>query len=220
MDYQKIYKEKYAEAVRKNYALVRKQLRDEDPSLMDKIQKRSAEYNIPIKTIIKEIQQYKTAVIPFVKSPARQNFYEKTAASMIRAMDGVCDFKELPNDKLFICQGAVIKKEDLKQYPTAKTLDFEWAYKKYKIYAYHKYTKQGGGTQDTQYKDLQSFIKESRDTKLRKTIFVAMADGDYYLTENGRAGMSRIENLESLCTNKIIACRMENLKQKLDIICK
>ena len=61
-------------------------------------------------------------------------------------------------------------------------------------------------------------IRQSRDTKLSKTIFIAIADGDYYMTENGKAGTTKIEHLASLCTRKVIACRMENAE--LDSVCK
>lgn len=67
------------------------------------------------------------------------------------------------------CDGAVIEKNELKLYPKAKTIDFEWDYKGYKIYASHKYTKDRGGAQDNQYKDLQEFIRQCRESTLKKT---------------------------------------------------
>lgn len=187
---------------------------------MSKINKRSEEYDIPVETIIDEIKKYNTAVIPFVISPSRQNFYENMAYIMIKNISGVYNLVNLPNNKLFVYGGAVISKSKLKQYPKTKTLDFKWDYNGYSIYASHKYTKDTGGAQDNQYKDLQDFIRESKDTNLSRTIFVAIADGDYYLNRNGRAGTTRIEHLKSLCTNKVVACRMENLKQKLDMLCR
>lgn len=219
MNYQDQYKKEYAKELQQNVALVRKQLKNKDVQLVKKIKKRSDEYGIPVNKIIDEIFNCDTAVIPFVKIPAKQNFYEKTAVRMIKEIEGVLNFNNLPNNQLYVCNGAVFDKDELRNYPSGKTLDFKWEYKNYTIYASHKYTKDTGGAQDSQYKELQEFIKECRDTKLSKTIFIAIADGDYYFTENGRAGTTKIEHLKSLCTQKTIACRMENLKSELDTLC-
>ena len=224
-DYQDKYKKEYAKEMKKNFSLVREQLRNKNDDLMYKIKKRSNEYGIPEKQIIVEIAKYDTAVIPFVISPARQNFYEKIAYSIIKNIEGISELEKLPNNNLFVCNGVIMNKDvlkKLKQYPSAKTIDFKWNYNEYSIYASHKYTKDSGGSQDSAYKDLQEFIKASRDTKLVKTIFVAIADGDYYFTEDGNAeaGTTKMKHLESLCTQKVIACRMETLKEKLDKVCK
>lgn len=139
---------------------------------------------------------------------------------MIQNMEGVKNFQKLPNHSTYVCNGSVIQRKELKIYPAAKTIDFKWEYKDYTIFASHKYTKDSGGSQDNQYKDLQEFIKQSRDTKLPKTIFIAIADGDYYMSENGRAGTTKMEHLASLCTLKVMACRMENLIEQLHSACK
>ena len=219
-DYQKEYKKAYAKALKENFSLVRKQLRDKDTGLMKKITNRAKEYGISESAIIKDIQKCDTAIIPFAKNPAKQNFYENTACQMIQNMIGVENFQKLPNHSTYVCNDSSIQREELKTYPTAKTIDFKWEYKDYTIYASHKYTKDSGGSQDNQYKDLQEFIKQSRDTKLPKVIFIAIADGDYYMSENGRAGTTKMEHLASLCTRKVIACRMENLIEQLNSVCK
>ncbi len=83
MNYQQEYKTKYQRAVEENFDSVREELKNKDADLMQKIEKRSAEYGIPEADIIKDIKACDTAVISFVKSPAKQNFYEKTVATMI-----------------------------------------------------------------------------------------------------------------------------------------
>ena len=217
-DYQKKYKKAYAKALKENFSLVRKQLQDKDTDLMKKITNRAKEYGISESIIIKDIQKCDTAIIPFAKSPAKQNFYENTACQMIQNMTGVENFQKLPNHSTYVCNGSIIQRKELKIYPSAKTIDFKWQYKEHTIFASHKYTKDSGGSQDNQYRDVQEFIRQSRDTKLSKTIFIAIADGDYYMTENGKAGTTKIEHLASLCTRKVIACRMENAE--LDSVCK
>ena len=139
----------------------------------------------------------------FAKNPSKQNFYEKMAAERIKKIKFIGDFKNLPNQYLYVLRGAIIKKNYLKVYPQAKTIDFSFKYKKYQIYVSHKYTKESGGAQDNQYKDLQDFIKKCRDCKTSNHFFLAIADGDYYNKENGRAGVTRLKNLKSMCTRKI-----------------
>ena len=143
-DYQKEYKEEYAKALKENFSLVRKQLENKDVSLMNKIQNRADEYRIPASTIIKEIERCDTAIIPFVKNPSKQNFYEKTACTMIENMRGIKNFHKLANQSTYVCNGSIIERTELRIYPSAKTIDFRWEYKGYKIY--DKYTKDSGGS--------------------------------------------------------------------------
>ncbi len=137
-------------------------------------------------------------------------------------MLNVSNFINLPNDELYVVGGVILNKDELeksKKYSTAKTLDFKWDYKDYEIYASHKYTKDKGGAQNHQYKELQDFIKSNRDSLLENTIFVAIADGEYYSTKDTKASMTKMQYLESLCTAKVIACNMDNLINKLDAVC-
>ena len=186
---------------------------------MEKIGRRAEEFGLTSDEIIKDIESCKTAVIPFCKNPNKQNFYEKIAADMIKDMYGVDGFEKLPNQSLYVSDGVVFKNKEHKKYPKAKTLDFKFRYKNYTIYASHKYTKDSGGSQDNQYKDLQDFIIQSRDTKIPQTVFIAIADGDYYSNQNGKAGTTKMEHLKSLCTKKTGACRMEGLIDCLNSLC-
>ena len=151
----------------------------------------------------------------FSKDPTRQNIFEKIASKFITNIEGVSLFKKLPNKKLYVCNGALIAKKDLKQYPKAKTIDFTWKYHDFTIYCSHKYTKNVGGAQDNQYKDLKDFIEECRDNKRANIIFIAIADGDYYQTQNGRVGMKKIDNLRQMCTSSVKVCDIYELEQVL-----
>ena len=97
-----------------------------------------------IQAIIKEIEKCNTAIIPFVKNPSKQNFYEKTACTMIDNMRGIKNFHKLSNQSTYVCNGSIIERTELRIYPSAKIIDFRWEYKGYKIY--DKYTKDSGGS--------------------------------------------------------------------------
>lgn len=72
-------------------------------------------------------------------------------------------------------------------------------------YVSHKYTKDEGGAQDNQYKDIQEFLKNSRDTSLKNTIFLAICDGDYYKQKDSKTGdITKIERLKKLTDNKTV----------------
>ena len=141
--------------------------------------------------------------------PAKQNFYENTACQMIQSMEGVENFQKLPNHSTYVCNGSIIQTKELKIYPSLKTIDFQWQYKDCTIFC--KYNKNIGGSQDNQiyknsYEKAQNHPKQfGRNSRLLK---------------NGKAGTTKMEHLASLCTRKVVACRMENLIEQLNSVCK
>lgn len=97
---------------------------------------------------------------------------------------------------------------------TAKTIDFMWKTKNFQIYASHKYTKEGGGGQDNQYKDLQEFIKEANQSNLNNTLFLSIADGGYYQTMDTDARMKRIDYLKKLSNREnVFALAISELEE-------
>ena len=135
----------------------------------------------------------------FVVDPIRQNVHEKTAIRHIDAIHGVTGFRKYGTNEMFIVNGGIVAKNDLRgMRPSCKSLDFTWQYGGRTFYAYHKYTKTGGGHQDNQYKDLQDFINAANQSQDRDVVFVAIADGGYYDTLNGHAGVSKLRRLDDM----------------------
>jgi len=151
----------------------------------------------------------------FAKDPKKQNIFEKMACEFIEAM-GVDEFENLPNNELIVTNGAVMDRKTFKSKggtAQAKTIDFKWKYKGATFYASHKYTKESGGAQDNQYKDLQAFIKDANHTTLDNTYFIVIADGPYYNTRDGETGKSRIDTLKSKAHPPAVhACTMGELE--------
>ena len=152
----------------------------------------------------------------FIKDPKRQNFYELIAGDFIERMDNVSNFRKLGVNEMVLTGGAVLEQTIAQERgadPRAKSIDFTWTYNDTRYYASHKYTKQIGGTQDNQYKDLQDFIQEANRSNLDNTIFLAIADGEYYNTNNGRRGTTKIGHLrESANQRRVFALTIDDLE--------
>ena len=101
--------------------------------------------------------------------------------------------------------------------PKSKSIDFYWECGSKKFYAFHKYTKDSGGHQDNQYRDLQVFIGEANTSGIKDSYFLAIADGDYYSTNNGRARTTKIERLKQIANGKnVFAMTSDELPKFLD----
>lgn len=140
----------------------------------------------------------------FLKDPIRQNMYEKVVAQHIAAIPGVKKFGK-PKPSLYIANNRLMTKKQLKEgniEPSCKSIDFYWEYKNKKCYAYHKYAKEPGGHQDNQYNDLLQFIKASDTVSEKDHVFFAIADGDYFNSNDGRVNKKRIDHLRDSANKK------------------
>jgi len=155
----------------------------------------------------------------FVKDPKKQNIYERTAADYISRIPGVSKFKKYGTNEMFVSSGGVFTQESFRKsgmHSSAKTIDFGWIYENTQFYAAHKYTKDSGGAQGNQYKDLISFIKEANNSSLADTIFLVIADGEFYNGNNGRANTTRIKHLKVMADNhKTFALTTNELEEFL-----
>ncbi len=154
----------------------------------------------------------------FLKDPIRQNVHELYAAAFIESINAVTNFKKLGSDEMFVISGGVVKKSDLgTMKPKSKSIDFYWECGSKKFYAFHKYAKDSGGHQDNQYRDLQVFIGEANTSGIKDSYFLAIADGDYYSTNNGRARTTKIERLKQIANGKnVFAMTSDELPKFLD----
>ena len=152
----------------------------------------------------------------FVKPPVKQGIHEKIAAEFIGSLPGITDFHNHGTKDLNLVEGDVIPRERLGRIkPKCKSIDFSWKYNRTMFYASHKYTKESGGTQDSQYKDLQCFIREALKVGGAR-VFVAIADGRYYDLFDTQAGKTRMSYLQSLAgADHVWATCIDNLEHLL-----
>ncbi len=218
LDYEGLYREEY----RRNVRDVRRAVRDR--RLDEKIDNFCDLHGFQRDDVIEQINHNNVVAACFAVNPNRQNIYENIAARFIKDIDGVSEFEMLPTDRLVVVDGALIKKNDLRRaggQAKAKTVDFKWQYAGLAFYASHKYTKETGGSQDNQYKDLQFFIAQCNPTILQNTHFIAIADGAYYQGRDGQAGVSRIDRLKQLASgDKVHACTICDLEALMQEIAR
>ena len=214
------YEARYREAYRDNVRNVLRDLRN--GRLEKKINNFCHLHGFESEDVIGQIKDNGIVAACFAVNPNRQNIYEKIAADFIKNIDGVNDFKALSSNDLIVVSGGVLPKREFKGaggQAAAKTIDFKWRYGTLTFYASHKYTKESGGSQDNQYKDLQAFLKECIQTNSPDNHFVAVADGPYYQNRNGQAGVSRINRLKQLASNDkahaCTVCELEGLMKKI-----
>jgi hypothetical protein len=143
----------------------------------------------------------------FAKDPSKQNLYQNLAATYVNSLYNVENFRVLAsggNDAMYLINGKLFSGENLKnKAKEIKSIDFSWNTGIYIFYASHKYTKNSGGAQDNQYIDIQNFIRNTRDSNEKNTIFFAICDGEYYQKRDSATGdSSKIERLRRLTDNK------------------
>ena len=152
----------------------------------------------------------------FVKDPTKQNIHNDIAASYIERIPLVSDFVHLKGGEKSICGGAVMSRAEVKERggdPSPKPIDFQWKTGKHTVYASHKYTKQSGGSQNTQYRELLGFVEDANHSNAKGTVFIAIADGPHYDGIYSIRGKTRIEILRQACNRtSVFASRTEDLE--------
>ncbi len=210
------YERAFISAIRKNLDQVLAQLKARNKGLLKKIHTFTSRFGFFPKDVIKKIQNDLMFRAFFAKDPAKQKIHENIAAEFIASLPGVKKFNHLGNAELFVLRGGVLSRDEYKKSGAttkAKTIDFCWLVGKKTVYASHKYTRSSGGAQDNQYADLQEFIREANESNLPNTYFLAIADGDYYKTNDSTAGVSKLNRLKRLANKRnVFAISMVELE--------
>lgn len=209
------YEGEYRKAQERNLAEVASQLKQ--GRLDEKIDTYCKRTGFDRNDVVREIEKNDYFRSTFAIDPKKQNLYENVAAGYIESIEGVTEFDKLSTGALYVSSGGVVTKAQKKQMgsaSTTKTIDFTWKFAGKRFYASHKYTEQEGGMQGSQYKDLLAFIAEANKTTLSDTYFLAIADGDFYLRNNGQVGITRIANLkrEANSSKGVYACDIDELE--------
>ena len=132
----------------------------------------------------------------FAKEPRRTGFHEAIAAEWIEALPGVNKFSVLPkfgSSALKVSSDGNIESETGARKLPGKSLDFTWKTGNKTFYAMHKYTKEGGGNQDSQYKEMVELMKRFLQCRNRSIVLLIIVDGDYY-QENAQARLNELKN--------------------------
>ncbi|MCY3865887.1 MAG: hypothetical protein OXG68_10665 [Chloroflexi bacterium] len=115
----------------------------------------------------------------------RQNIHEKHAADFIRNMEHVSDFEKLPavgaNARYLNSDGQFVTRSQLGRSPKpSKSLDFKWNTNGIRCLAAQKYTKEGGGNQDSQFNELELLLRNYLQRTNNGIALFVLVDGAYY----------------------------------------
>lgn len=168
------------------------------PDLQLKIQNFANRYGLSKKFVINKIMNDNSFAIVFAKEPGRQNFHENCAAEFIRSLPLVESFSVLPkggSGALYIVRDIGVAKD---RAGDSKSIDFKWNYRyggrELAFYATHKYTKDGGGSQDNQLNDVFHFHENARSIVDKNVFFFSITDGKYYesvFTKDSTSALNR-----------------------------
>lgn len=167
--------------------------------------------------VLKKIQQDDMFAAHFAKEPRRTGLHEKMAARWIEKLSSVKNFVVLPKTGA----GSIKISSDGKIacWPNSnglpgKTLDFRWCTGDVTFYAMHKYTKEGGGNQDSQFQEMIEVMKKFLLCVEQKTVLAIIVDGNYY-RDKGNSKLSKLKKLEKTNTPESYATPIEGLPEIL-----
>lgn len=118
----------------------------------------------------------------FAKEPRRQGIHEAVAADWIEELEEVTEFVVLPKggeNAVYITRDGNIHRGQLPNRP-GKSLDFRWKTGGKTCYAAHKYTKEGGGTQDLTHLEMVELMKRFQSCNDQNIELFVIVDGPYY----------------------------------------
>lgn len=117
----------------------------------------------------------------FAIEPRRQNPYEAIALDWLRDDPNIDDARKLPTsgrEAYYVTSDGEIRKG--MQDPPGKSVDFYWKTGTTEVFAYHKYTKHGGGDQDNQLGEMRETLRRFQGSRERDKILFVIVDGPYY----------------------------------------
>ena len=207
-DYDAIERKEWIE----NARVVPDRLETCEPNLLKRIQTFVWRFGFSDSSIHKKIKDDEMFAAHFAKEPRRTGLHERVAAEWLRQWTSVSEFKILPKSgakAFYITSDGEIRK-GMKNAPS-KSLDFYWETGNIKIFAAHKYTKEGGGNQDSQYNEMRQLLRNFQNARDRDKILIVIVDGPYYTDSK----MSELFNSTRSHPPQSYACHIEDVPEIL-----
>ena len=115
----------------------------------------------------------------------RQNVHENAAAEYVKQMGNVQGFQKLkltgPNARYINGDGQVVIERELGGTPRpSEAIDFQWRSGTVTCYAAQKYTKEGGGNQDSRFDETIRLLNNFQKRPIDDTVLFVLVDGPYY----------------------------------------
>ena len=175
-----------------------------DNQLLVKIDAFCEKFNLDVDFVKNKIINDDLFILHFIKDPQKQSFHQGLAFNYLKRITGFYNAVLLPSngsEALYVSNGNVLSGKNLTTSNIGKSIDFRWDVKDntgktITCYATHKHTKTAGGSQDNQFRDVESFIKQAQYCNSKSIYFFAICDGAYYKTHYNNSS-SKIEYLNS-----------------------
>ena len=196
---------------RKNAKQVLPDLKSDDAYLLKRIETYGQKFGYGKKKIKQEIETNKMFAATFAKAPSRTGFHESIAAEWLRKELNL-PIDVLPKagtNSFYITSDGVIAQVSDDERKPSKSLDFQWQVGDITFYAMHKYTREGGGAQDNQFKEMLATLDNFIRATNKKKVFIVIADGAYYT----KTKMDELKSLTRDHTPKSFAVHIEDVPQ-------
>jgi hypothetical protein len=159
-------------------------LNKQDRYLLKKIRTYSWRFGYTEDEIRRKIENDNMFKAWFAKEPRRQGFYEIVAGEYLKQFDLMRNFQILnkggESAEYITSDGHFLNGKELQDSAIAKSMDFKWKTGKFHCYASHKYPKESGENQDSQYKEQKSLLRSFLNKTKGDVVFFAICDGMYY----------------------------------------
>lgn len=217
-EWDRLFKEAHAKNLREMDEASNEELKDYIDER--KIRRAAEKRGVTPAEVLAVIRDSRLYRAEFIKDLKRQNLYEKIAAEAIKNMPGVREFKHYGTNEVELVDGVPRRRggEQGAGASSAKTVDFWWRRDGLEYFAAHKYTKERGGAQDNQYRDILAFVEEANKSRVESHVFVAIADGEYYEFNEGKGKTKKIDVLKQKANKKrgVYAVRINELVRLMD----
>ena len=182
-----------------NLDAMEQEIFDRSDALGERIARYSEQFDVPAQEFWDALDAVPRGPLAAVLATEarRQNLHHELAAEHIRRLEHVEDFHELPRGGRgvhFIGEnGQIILRSQLtRRAPRpSEALDFTWQSGDLTCYAAQKYTKEGGGNQDSRFDETIRLLGNFHQFQDRDVSLFVIVDGGYY-TED------RLEQLQEL----------------------
>ena len=194
---------------KENAGKVTERLTAKDKDLMKRIDTYKTRFDYASETVESKIKADSMFAATFAKEPRRTSFHEAVARQWLEDEMGI-EVESLPSggrESLYVTSDGIIMKIPKDERKPSKSLDFRWEAYGHTFYAMHKYTKESGGNQDSQYKEMQQLIRDFQRATNGKIVLIVIVDGPYYTS----ARMKTLTNLQRNSPPRSYATQIGNV---------
>jgi hypothetical protein len=179
---------------------------------LEKIENHAIRFGHEVDEVLQSVLADSVAFRAIVgKNPSRMDYYEDSLVEYLESLEPVKQASKLPKggkgafhlDNGSIKQGVKTK--------FVKSLDILVEFKNGKhIWLIHKYTVEGGGAQDSAFRDAELTLQEALGPgNIAKVNVAAVLDGAYYQERSKKTGLTRIESARLTAPHAVVGTYLE-----------